>query len=271
MQPRKEAITKKSRQRQAICSLPQNDLHADIPDHCFKNGWHLKTTPNSEPLTQQVHAKLLLKTTNFCSHVTEHHSAAEVCLCPPSGTNELARPAPSLKVDSWLSWHRNAKLDPFVHQPSSTQNCWTLPELSVSSLLAPRLGLRIFRLRNMWKYNDNTKYYDNSCNCNNNDQIKLYSFCLTTRSFLHISYVPFHKLRHRKKTQHVKKYPQHRRKLLTMNGISSNLSLSCRVAQEGNWPPRIRSCSRQGFILHVVSRPKRRPWRALVLMHTHNH
>ena len=196
----------------------------------------------------QNYAKLLLKTTNFCSRVTEHHSAAEVCLCPPSGTNELARPAPSLKVDSWLSWHRNAKVDPFVHQPSSTQNCWTLPELSVSSLLAPRLGLRIFRLRNMWKYNDSIKCNDNSCNCNNNDQIKLRNFCLTTRSFLHISCVPFHKLRHRKKTQHVKKYPQHRSKLLTMNGISSNLSLSCRVAQEGNWPPRIRSCSRQGFI-----------------------
>ena len=75
-----------------------------------------------------------------------------------------------------------------------------------------------------------------------------FRFCLTTRLFVHISYVAFHKLRHRKKTQHVKTYPQHRSKLLTMNGISSNLSLSCRVAQEGNWPPRIRSCSRQGFI-----------------------
>ena len=75
-----------------------------------------------------------------------------------------------------------------------------------------------------------------------------FRFCLTTRLFLHISYVAFHKLRHRKKTQHVKTYPQHRSKLLTMNGISFNLFLFCRVAQEGNWPPRIRSCSRQGFI-----------------------
>ena len=85
-------------------------------------------------------------------------------------------------------------------------------------------------------------------------------FCLTTRLFVHISYVAFHKLRHRKKTQHVKTYPQHRSKLLTMNGISFNLSLFCRVAQEGNWPPRIRSCSRQGFISH-----------ASLDAHTHTH
>ena len=78
-----------------------------------------------------------------------------------------------------------------------------------------------------------------------------FRFCLTTRLFLHISYVAFHKLRHRKKTQHVKTYPQHRSKLLPMNGISFNLSLFCRAAQEGNWPPRIRSCSRQGFISHA--------------------
>ena len=161
MQPRKESITKKSRQRKAISSPPQNDLHTDIPYSCFKNGWHLKTTPNSEPLTQQKHAKLL----NY------NHKLLQ----PRDGTSLGGwSVSMSTKRNKWVSqtcaifksWELTQLtseckvcqlLDPFVHQPCGTQNCWTLPELSVSSLLAPRLGLPnfwIFRLRNMWKYND---------------------------------------------------------------------------------------------------------------------
>ena len=103
-------------------------------------------------------------TTNFCSHVTEHHGTSLGGWSVSMSTKRNKWVSQTCAIfKSWELTQLTSEckvcqlLDPFVHQPYGTQNCWTLPELSVSSLLAPRLGLPnlwIFRLRTMWKYNE---------------------------------------------------------------------------------------------------------------------